>query len=252
MRRMLFPLLSVVLFGLVPGARAADDDVKAILAKAIKAHGGEEALTKYKAAQAKNKGKINIPGVGESDFTQEVAYMLPGKFKETLELSIGGNQIKITTLINGDKTSIDANGKDVEITDNIKKALEEARYTMKTARLVSLPKDKDVELSALGEVKVEGKPTVGILVKSKGHNDISLFFNKETGLIAKLEHRTVEGQTGKEITEERIILEYGKKDDNGIATPKKILVKHDGEKFMEAEVVESKFLEKLDESEFKK
>jgi hypothetical protein len=253
MRRTLLPLLSAaVLLGLVVGARAADDDVKAILTRALKAHGGEEALTKYKAGQAKNKGKITIPGLGELDFTQEVAYMLPDKFKESLQLDVANQKVNVVTTMNGDKVSIEANGMEVPITDDIKKALADAQYTMKAARLTSLLKDKDVELSPLGEVKVEGKPAVGVLVKSKGHKDLSLFFDKDTGLLAKLEHRTIDPQGGKEITEERIIQEYGKKTSEGLAVPKKVLVKHDGEKFMEAEVIEVKFLEKLDDSEFKK
>ena len=45
MRHVLLPLLTAVLLGLGTSARAAEDEVKAILAKAIKAHGGEEALT---------------------------------------------------------------------------------------------------------------------------------------------------------------------------------------------------------------
>jgi hypothetical protein len=253
MRRTLLALLSAaLLFGLAGAARAADDEAKAILAKAVKAHGGEETLEKHKAGQAKNKGKINLPGVGEVSFTQELAYMLPDKFKESLEMEIGGQKINVVTLVNGDKTTIEANGQAVPLTDEIKKALEDGRYMMKTARLGSLAKDKNVELSSLGEVKVNDKPAVGLLVKSKGHKDISLFFDKETGRLAKVEHRTVEAQSGKEITEERIILEYGKDDKSGIPVPKRILVKHDGDKFMEAEVLEAKFLEKLDDSEFKK
>ena len=52
--------------------------------------------------------------------------------------------------------------------------------------------------------------------------------------------------------EERIILEYSQKDREGFTLAQRILVRHDGEKFMEAEVTEAKPLEKLDEGEFKK
>ena len=87
MSRWLVRSLAVaVLLGVSPAARAADDDPKEIIAKAIKAHGGEEHLTKYKAAKMKAKGKINIPGVGEVEFTQETAYMLPDKFREGLDI----------------------------------------------------------------------------------------------------------------------------------------------------------------------
>ena len=63
---------------------------------------------------------------------------------------------------------------------------------------------------------------------------------------------SVSPATQKEVTEERIILEYQQKDKNSPPMPKKIVVKHDGEQFMEAEVIEVKLLETIDESEFKK
>jgi hypothetical protein len=251
MRRTMLPLLSAaVLFAFAAGARAADDDVKAILAKAIKAHGGEEQLTKYKAIQAKNKGKITLPMLGETDFTQEVATMLPDKFKEVMDLEVGAQKLHVVSVINGPKVSIERNGKEVEVTDKIKDALKDAGYALKVGRLVPLLKEKEFELSAKGEDKVDGKPAVGILVKSKGHKDISLYFNKETGLLAKVESRSVNPMTGAEYTEERIVTEYQKKD--GVPVPKKVLVKRDGEKFIEAEVVEIKYLEKLDDSAFTK
>lgn len=251
MTRLLMSLCSVAaLVVLSGGVRAADDDAKAIIAKAIKAHGGEEYLTKNKAARMQNKGKITIPGVGETQFTQDLAYMLPDKLKDTLELTIGGQKISIVTVMNGDKLSIEAAGKAVDVTDDIKKAMKDAQHMMTASRMVPLLKDKSYELSIFGEAKVEDKPAIGIRVASKGKKDITLFFDKKTNLLAKIEHRTVEAGTGNEIGEERIILEYKIKD--GIPFPKKVLVKHDGKTFLEAESVESTLLESIDEAEFKK
>jgi hypothetical protein len=245
-------LSAAVLLGLAAGARAADDDAKAILARAMKAHGGEETLAKLKASQATSKGKITLPMVGEVDFTEEVATMLPDKFKSSLELDIAGNKVRVTTLVAGDKYSINANGTDVPINDDIKDALKDALYKMRMARMTYLLKDKDVELSTLGEVKVEGKPAVGVRVASKGHADLNLYFDKETHRLAKMESRVKDPTTSKELNEERILLEYGEKDKNGVVLPKKVMVKRDGEKYMEAEVTEAKLLEKLDDSTFEK
>jgi len=239
-----------VLFAAAPGVRAADEDPKAIIARAVKAHGGEEFLTKHMAARTQNKGKINVPGVGETDFTQEVAYMLPNKFRENIDLNVGGQNIKVSTLMNGDAISIEAAGKAVDVTDSIKKAMKDATEMMTMARLVPLLKDKTYELSVFGEAKVEEKPAIGIRVTSKSKKEITFYFDKKTNLLAKLEHRTVDAGTGAEISEERIVLEYKVKD--GIPMPKKVLVKHDGKTFIEAEVVEFTYLEKIDDSEFKK
>ena len=251
MMRAFAPLIAV--FALVagsPGVRA-DDEPKDIIARAVKAHGGEEFLTKHPAARAQNKGKITIPGVGEADFTQEVSFMLPNKFRDAMELNVAGQTIKVLTIMNGDTISITAAGKDVDITDDIKKAMKDAMEMMAMARIAPLLKDKTYELSLFGEAKVEDKPAVGVRVSAKGKKDITLFFDKKTDLLVKLEHRTTSPNGGGEVAEERIIQEY-RKDKDGRSLPKKVLVKHDGKNFLEAESVEFSFLEKIDDSEFKK
>ena len=219
MRLTLTALLSAaVVLGFAARGPAADDP-KEIIAKAIKAHGGEETLAKLQAGQSRNKGKINIPGVGEAEFTQ-------------------------------DTITIEANGMKIDPPEAAKTALKDAQQMMKVARLVALVREKGYELSLIGEAKVEGKDTVGVRVSKKDAKEFNLFFDKKTGLLAKLEHRTADA-TGTEVGEERIVLEYQKGDD-GIPMPKKVLIKHDGKTFLEAEVLEAKLLEKLDDSEFKK
>ena len=71
MRRTLLPLLSAgLLLAPAAGARAADDDPKAIIAKAIKAEGGEEALTKYKATQTKQQVTEALAKLGKVSSNQ--------------------------------------------------------------------------------------------------------------------------------------------------------------------------------------
>src|SRR5690349_882903 len=83
MSRLLVGTLSILaLAGFTPNLKAADDDPKAIIDRAIKAQGGADYISKHQAAQFKSKGKMNVPGAGELDFTQETAYMLPDKFRE--------------------------------------------------------------------------------------------------------------------------------------------------------------------------
>jgi hypothetical protein len=252
MRTLLRAVSSVLVLVFAIAAHAANDDAKAILIKAIKAHGGAEAQEKYKATQAKNKGKLKLPGLGDVEFTQSLSVMQPNKFKEVLEFEVANQKVSVVTTANGDKYSIEANGKAIDITDGIKKALKDAQHLMKASQYLNLLKDKSLELTPLGEVKVEGKSCEGVRVASKGYQDVNLYFNKETGLLAKIETRSTDPMTEKEYTDERIFLEYGPKGPEGMPIPKKVLVKHDGEKFLEAEVVELKFLEKLDDSEFGK
>jgi hypothetical protein len=251
MSRALVSMMSLAVIFAASPVRAADDDPKEILTRAIKAHGGEEFLMKHPAARSQNKGKLQIPGAGEAEFTQSVAYMIPGKLRETMELSIAGQTIKIVTLMNGDTTSITAMDKEVPITDDIKKAMKDASDMLAMSRLAPLLKDKNYELSIFGETKVDDKPAIGVRVTAKSKKEVTFFFDKKTNLLVKLEHRTTSPNGGGEVAEERFIQEY-RKDKDGRHVPKKVLVKHDGKTFLEAESTEFEFLEKIDDAEFKK
>ena len=98
--------------------------MKDILDKAIKSHGGEEKLASLKAARTKTKGTIELGG--GLAFTQEVVYQVPDKFKESMDLTVNGNQVRVITTVNKDKASIVANGQAVDLTDAIKAELKEA------------------------------------------------------------------------------------------------------------------------------
>ncbi len=176
--------------------------------------------------------------------------MMPDKFKDSMELKIGDKSINVLTLISGDKMTIEVDGKAIDVPAEAKAAMKDVGHVMEVARLTTL-KDKSFELSLIGEDKVDGKKVVGVRVAKKGQNDISIYFDKETGLMAKIEFRTVDQASGKEITEERMPSGY-EKNKEGVAVPKKVTIKRDGKTFLEAEVLEAKYLEKLDDSEFKK
>ena len=144
-----------------------------------------------------------------------------------------------------------ANGQQVDITDKIQEEFKEAAYMMtKIAHLTNLLTDKSLQLTLLGESKVENRPAVGVKAVSKGHRDIDLFFDKESGLLAKVQSRKNDLQTMQEVDEERIIKEY--QDVDGQKAPKKVLVNHDGKKYLEAEVLEVKYPDDIEDSEFQK
>ncbi|HEV3256354.1 MAG TPA: hypothetical protein VG013_05685 [Gemmataceae bacterium] len=243
-------LLGTLAFGLVLGLahRAlAEDTAQAIIDKAIKAHGGAKKLSTVRGIQAKTKGKIEI--AGGLEFTQETSLQPPDKFKEVLDLEVKGQNVTVTTVFDGKKAWVNANGTTTELEDKFVAEFKEVAHLTRVSRLTTL-KDKSFKLSPLGEVKVNDRPAVGIKVSSKGHKDISLYFDKKTGLVAKTERRTLDAMTKAEVTEERIVTEY--QDVDGSKVAKNVIVNHDGKKFLEAEVTEVKFVDKIDDSEFDK
>jgi hypothetical protein len=226
---------------------SADEETQALIEKAINAHGGREKLSKERTTQSKTKGTIEL--MGGLAFTQEITLQLPKQLKEVMDLEVGGMKITVTTALNGEKAWITANGKDIEVSDKIMGALTEGVYGVEVMSMVKL-KDKKYELSLLGEVKVKDKKAVGVKVASKGHKDINIYFDKESGLIAKVELQALDSMTGEEVPEERIITEY--QDLDGQKMAKKVTINRSGKKFMEAEVMEVKFIDKLDDSHFAK
>src|SRR5262249_6710689 len=156
---------------------------------------------------------------------------------------VNGQKINVVTVFNGEKVSFKVNGQEMKADDKILAEIKEVGHLVQVSRLVAL-KDKAYELTPLGEAKVEGKAAVGLRVVRQGYKDISLYFDKESGLVVKMERRGVDPMSGQEFAEERIILEYQKVDD--LPVPKKVLVNRDGKKFLELEVLEIKLSETLD------
>jgi hypothetical protein len=245
MRSLLVPATLVCV--LVVGGVGRADDVKTIIEKAVQAHGGADKLGKHKAAITKSKGTLDL--LGGIDFTQEIMVQGPGKFKESMQLSIMGQNINTVSVFDGQSAWIKAAGMDVPVTDELMKEFKEAAYQMSIGDLSGI-QNKNLELSLLGEVQVEGKPAVGIKVASKGHRDISLFFDKASHMLARVDSMALDAQSGQEVAQEKIMKEY--QDLNGIKVPKKVLVNRDGKKFMDVEVVEVKFVDKIDDNEFAK
>jgi hypothetical protein len=240
--------LALVSSFLLPAiALGAEDDSQAIIDKAIKAHGGADKLTKFQAARSKSKGTIDV--AGGISFTSDSAYQHPNKFKESLELDVMGNKVSIATVFNGEKGWISVNGETKEMDEKVLDASKEQIHFMQVMRMAFL-KDKKCEFSPLGEVKVNDKAAVGVKVTAKGHKDINLYFDKETGLLAKVERQALDAMTGMDVAEERIITEY--QDIDGLKVAKKVLINHDGKKFLEVEIIEHKPQEKLDADEFGK
>src|SRR2546428_2116760 len=139
----------------------AQEEAKAIIEKAIKAHGGAEKLDKNKGVQAKSQGKVEILG-NSVPFTQETTTSYEGKFKELFSLEVMGQKVNIITIYNGEHLWLKANGEDKELPDIVLEEVKDAAYALKAARMTPLLTDKTFTLSLLGEMKVNDRPTVGV------------------------------------------------------------------------------------------
>lgn len=242
-----FPALGLLLAATVT-LRADDSaNARALVDKAIKAQGGDAKLTKLPAATAKFKGTFH--GLGQAiPMTGEVTTQMPERQKLVVEGTVNGQKFHVIHVLNGDKGWIKINDATKEMDkDELAEAKEQMHAEWVTV-LVPLT-GKEFTLATVGEVKVEDRPALGVMVSFKGRRDINLYFDKETGLLVKRENR-VKDDNGKEVAEETFLSDY--KDVQDTKQAMKFIVKRDGKLYMEGEVTEYQLAEKLDGAVFAK
>jgi hypothetical protein len=233
------------LLGVAHGRAAAQEDVKALLDRAIRALGGEERLTQLTASRLKAKGTLQVQG--GIPFTQDVSTQLPAQIREVIELEQNGQKTTLVTVLNGDHGWLSVNGTSQDVSKLLLTELQEAAHLLRVCRLVPL-KDAAFKLALLAEVKVNGRPALGVRVECPGHRPVKLYFDRETVLLVEVERPVVDVQTGKEMNEERFFAEY--RDVDGLRSPRKTTIYRDGKKHAEAEATEVRFLERLDPALF--
>ena len=229
---------------LAAAAARADDqaEARAVVDKAIKATGGEEKLARYKAMTWSETGTYY--GMGEGlPYTASYAVQWPDRFRM---------DIKDVFLMvrDGDKGWVKMGGETQELSKEQIAEQKEEHHGGYLTTLLPL-KDKAVTLTPLKEIKVGDRPAVGVKASSKGHRDVSLYFDKQTGLLVKSEVRVkAEEQGGKEVTQESVYADH--KEVDGLKVPMKMVITRDGKKFVEATHTELKFPDKLDAKLFSK
>jgi hypothetical protein len=227
-------------------ARAQQDDPRAVIDKGIKALGGAEKLAKLTATTVKGKGTVDT-AMGKFDFTVEAHTQLPDKVKVSIDLDIMNMKIVVVQVFNGKKGWVRLLEKTMPMEEE---QLKEAKNQMHVERVTGLVelKDKAYKLSALGEMKIDGKAAVGVQVTKKGERDVNLWFDAKDHLLLKAEYRALDDMTKQEVNQEKFFREY--KDFNGVKGPTKLLVKNDGKDYLDMVVTEMTFVGKHDDSLF--
>jgi hypothetical protein len=228
----------------------AQDKSQAVVEKAIEAQGGKAKVAKLRAMRIKVEGTTDlIPGQPKLPFTIEDTWQMPNRYKSSFSFELMGEKVTVTQVIDGDKGWMHVDGKTQDLPKEAVAEMKEQRYAEDLDRLGFL-KEKGIELSLLVEIKIVEKPAIGVLVKSKGHRDVKLYFDKASGLLVKREHRLLEPSSGKEVLQEVIFSNYREKD--GLKHYHKIIAFRDGKAAIQGEVREIEFFEKLDDKVFAK
>lgn len=207
MRPLLATLAAALLLPALVRAEPEDDGSRAIIEKAIKALGGEKSIQTLKAVRMKVKGKAWAGGQ-EISFAGDGWMEAPGRNRLALQAEISGMQLTIVQVLTGDKGWVELNGMAVELDEKMLRSAKEGAYADRVSSLFPLLKDKDFSLKALGESKVKDQEVVGVKVSAKDKPDVELFFDKTTGLLAKVTHKTYDPMTDKEVLQEITCEDY--------------------------------------------
>src|SRR5262249_2905732 len=157
--------------------------------KAIKAAGGEEQLAKQRAQTWSEKGTYYGEGAAQP-YTGKYAIQWPDKFRMEIEGVF-------TLVLTGDQGWFSAAGNTQEMNKEQVAQHRELAHGGWGAGLLPL-KDPGYQLSPLGESKGGHRAVVGVKVTHKGHSDVNLYFDKDTGLLRKSQYRAKDAMTGKD------------------------------------------------------
>ena len=237
------------------GAAAADEKATAVVKKAIEAHGGADNLNKYKAGKFAMKGELSVMGM-DLEFTGSLAYALPDKYRLQITTEVMGQKLDINQVVRGEKVkstitvggmTIPSPGGDAE-----QEELKTAIAMQEAEQFTTLLDEKKFTIKSTDEADVNGKKAAVIIVQPKAiKKEFKMFFDKDSGLLLKTFHKGhgpgADG-AGAEVDEESFHQDYKKV--NGVQVPTKLVVNHDGKKFMTVNISDYELLPKLDDKEF--
>jgi hypothetical protein len=245
-------LLGLAVVVAASGAAVADEKAEAIVKKGIEAHGGADALSKHMASKFTVTGEVAVQGK-DTEFTGDMAYVVPGKFKMNLNLEVMGMKLSITQVMNGDKAKRTVKVGDMVIQDEVDKdELKMGSAGQAAQKLTPLLDAKMFTIRAADDEDVNGKKAAVVVATPKAiDKEIKLYFDKESGLLVKTGHKGLgpaDGGARAEVYQESYLSEFKKV--NGIQVATKLVLHHDGKKFMSATMSDYEVLEKIDDKEF--
>lgn len=237
--------LGLAVAALAVASAPADDAANKVVEAAVKAHGGADVLNKLKAGTSKIKGDMTVFGM-DLEFTGDLAYELPDKYKMTILTEVAGQKLTVVQLVNGSKVKNTLNGMPTGLGAAEKAELAQAAALQEVAQLTPLLGSTKYTIKAEKDEDVTGAPASVVLVTAKDFKATKLFFDKKSNLLVKTSRKGLAPGMGEpqEVAEETILSDYKKVD--GMMTPMKMTVLHDGKKFMNVTVTEAKVMEKAD------
>lgn len=222
---------------------ASEKEAKAVVERAMKAHGGADALKKAATFKSVAKGTRQVAG-RDVAYTRALEASLPGRVRLTITL---GGRVETTVVLDGDKAKQTDGDRTIDLKAPRVKELKGEAEVLWLATLVPLL-GEGVALSAVKGAKVEGEEAAGVKATRKGQADTTLYFSKKTGLLVRIARRAA--VAGREA--EMAWTYGGHKEVRGVKVPTKEVQSVGGKKVAELTVSEWSFPAKIDAGRFTK
>lgn len=226
-------------------APAQTNDPKALLEKAIAAHGGADALDKFPAARVETKGKL-FQGSEEVPFKSRVVFQTPDKLCSSFEMATGKFKHTVINIIAGDRVETSIGGVAQQVSPGQVEEMKTALAIETARRLTPLLNNPKVKLAAAPVRKFDGKELLGVKASQPGFKDLLLYFDPETSLLKMLERKGHDA-SGQSVTVQEVFSDY--RDIEGVKHPAKTLIRHDGQRYISTETTKYEPLQRADPKE---
>ncbi len=234
----MFKKSMILLFALfLIGSQANSETVDEIIAKNIKAHGGQDKFENMQSYQMDMK--MNVMGMS---IPTKMFMKNPDKMR--MEMSMMGQNI--ITVLNGDNAWVSQAGTVQELPpeqiDQVKQQMEGQSNFFENQFINYKEKGIDIELQ--GTEEIEGKNYFKLLIKDE--TDVIMYINTET----YLEYKMIMNQQAMGNTTEMEVYLKNNKWVSGLLFPHKIEMYSDGEPAGEILLENIKINEQIDDSMF--
>src|SRR5262249_54935502 len=147
-------------------------------------------LARLKSGITKLKGTI-VQENNPIQLTAEVSYQGATQERVVYRFSVCGDKLTVIHVLNGNKGWNKTNDDVEEMTEQELKEVQEQAPANWLPSLLP-PLEPKIKLTGVEDRRVDGRPAVGVKASSKDHRDVTLFFDKETGLLAMMEMRAID------------------------------------------------------------
>jgi hypothetical protein len=224
-------------------------DARALVDKAIKAHGGAENITKFKGGAVTFKGTFHGMGM-KVPMSGTVHTFGADRLKADIEVEADGQKFRVVQVLAVDKGWMKLGPDTKDMTKDEVAHGREEQHAGWVASLAPLVTGKGYTFATAGEMLVNDKATLGVKVSAKDRKDVTLYFDKTTGLLTRHDQTVVDEGSGREMAQETLASDY--KDVQGTKQAFKFVVNRDGKLYLEGEATEITATETLDASLFVK